>query len=266
MRYREIIGDSRPVAFYPEQIKVVDRSIVTEGARGPYRFTAFHGTDSGQLQRTGEGYFLTTDLIGAMKSGLHVIQVNVEIDNPLWASRTTLSKPGRYSSAEMRERCRMLGFDAVLLDTRDDDDNMEIILFDPAKIKTVERVAVPVPSREAMLAKYPERLSEEELIDFAFDHAPEEDQDSNHLREWLEEMFGGYEGELRLVPIAGLTYNDGSGSSAKVRDYDAMETLPPPILVEGNEIKDGNHRVRVARLRGQTSIWAYVLTSTDEPI
>jgi len=44
--------------------------------------------------------------------------------------------------------------------------------------------------------------------------------------------------------------------------YSTLDTKAPPIVVEGRQLMDGNHRLEAARLRGETTIDAYVITQS----
>lgn len=111
--------------------------------------------------------------------------------------------------------------------------------------------------------EYPPTLDEEELIAYAMDHDPLGEEIDPEM---LESMFEGASASLRWIPLEGLIYNPGVAVAGRQKAYAAMTTTPPPIIVRGKEIVDGNHRVKVARAKGQTHMWAYVLYWDEEPL
>ena len=70
-----------------------------------------------------------------------------------------------------------------------------------------------------------------------------------------------YEGRgatLRTLPVAGL--HPGNDVDSDVVDiYTGMTTQAPPIIVDGDVVENGNHRLAAARARGDETILAYVL-------
>lgn len=123
---------------------------------------------------------------------------------------------------------------------------------------------VETASEQEMLAHFPRELSEQELLAYAYEHAGDDPADISTAI--MDEMFGGYTAELRLVPIEGAKFNGGVGSDRKMKRYAKLKTIAPPIIMRRREIVDGNHRVRAALKNGETHIWAYVMIDTMGPI
>lgn len=113
---------------------------------------------------------------------------------------------------------------------------------------------------------YPARLSPEELVDYAIDSAHADEEPDYATREFLEELFDEAEGILARVPLKGLKMNGGVAVAHRAEEYSKLSTSAPPIIVDGNKVLDGNHRVREARRRGETHIMAYRLFHNIEPI
>lgn len=132
-------------------------------------------------------------------------------------------------------------------------------------MRYIEIMETKILSCDEMYVRFPRRLNnEDELIDYALEQAGEwADEIDPHL---MRDLFGDSGADLRLISLAGLEFNGGAGDDAKVEDYAALDTCPPPIIVQGKQIIDGNHRVRAARRKGETHIWAYVMFSTDDPL
>lgn len=86
--------------------------------------------------------------------------------------------------------------------------------------------------------------------------------------EFIEEHFFECGAVLRLLPVEDLQEGDPNGNVAcdkKAEKYKRMpiETMPP-ILCENGIVEDGNHRLRDARARGLSHIWAYVVMPINE--
>jgi hypothetical protein len=86
--------------------------------------------------------------------------------------------------------------------------------------------------------------------------------------EMIEELYHGCHATLELVDIGTLREGSSDGNIAdpeKEKAYAKMNgDTAPPILVDDGEVKDGNHRLREAKDRGDTSIWAYVISGDEE--
>jgi hypothetical protein len=65
---------------------------------------------------------------------------------------------------------------------------------------------------------------------------------------------------LKTVEIASIDLPEyGVADPEVAADYAKLNTKAPPILIVGNELHDGNHRVEAALARGETHITAYVV-------
>lgn len=116
---------------------------------------------------------------------------------------------------------------------------------------------------DTMPVGYPKKLDEAGLLAYACEYAVEDADDIDP--EMMRELLGGYGAELKRIPISGLLFNGGYSEKAKIKRYAKMKSNPPPIIVCGKEIMDGNHRVRAALQNGETHIWAYVMFHAGEP-
>jgi GNAT superfamily N-acetyltransferase len=81
--------------------------------------------------------------------------------------------------------------------------------------------------------------------------------------EFIEEALRDTHAVLRELPIDSIREGDPDHnipSKAKERQYSKLnlDTMPP-IVVDNGQIEDGNHRYRVAKAAGRTTIWAYVV-------
>lgn len=80
---------------------------------------------------------------------------------------------------------------------------------------------------------------------------------------FVEENFRGSGASLRKVPIAEIEEGNPDGnvrSRSKERRYERMSPATmPPLVVDGGKVMDGNHRLRVARSKGLTHLWCYVV-------
>ena len=81
--------------------------------------------------------------------------------------------------------------------------------------------------------------------------------------EFVAEQFLGKHATLQLVPVAQLREggrDHNLQSPANELKYQKMDlrTLPP-LLVEGGEVLDGNHRLRASIKRGLAEMWCYVV-------
>lgn len=87
--------------------------------------------------------------------------------------------------------------------------------------------------------------------------------------EFVEEQFRGEYAKLQLLPIDSLIEggrDHNLQSPANERKYQRMSIKTiPPLLVRGNEVLDGNHRLRAAKKRGLTHLWAYVVMEGRVP-
>lgn len=96
---------------------------------------------------------------------------------------------------------------------------------------------------------------------------------ANYIEEWsttyvdtlmIEECFLGCKATLQEVALSQLTEGNPDNnmpSKSKEKQYSAMNPKTmPPILVENNQVQDGNHRFRVAKKLQLKTIWAYVIS------
>lgn len=78
--------------------------------------------------------------------------------------------------------------------------------------------------------------------------------------ERIEDNYIGAKATLKRLPIGKVKEGDRAGnqrSAAKEKAYAKKKTTMPPIVVENGVVVDGNHRLRVARARGDKDILAY---------
>lgn len=78
----------------------------------------------------------------------------------------------------------------------------------------------------------------------------------------IKEEFRRDTAVLSVVAVSDL--EEGSADNNlreedKEQSFLAMATVPPPLLVRGKQVLDGNHRLRVARARGAKQLLAYVI-------
>ena len=81
----------------------------------------------------------------------------------------------------------------------------------------------------------------------------------------MAEGFRNCSATLREISLDGLINNEGMIDPEQIETYMELETDPPPIIVWGKKICEGNHRVQVARAKGQKTIMAYVIQNNEEP-
>jgi len=62
------------------------------------------------------------------------------------------------------------------------------------------------------------------------------------------------------ISLSELNLQHSSLHSAVIQDYAQRTTLPPPILIDGENswIMDGFHRANAAAQRADATIWAYI--------
>jgi hypothetical protein len=81
--------------------------------------------------------------------------------------------------------------------------------------------------------------------------------------EFISEYFRGCQAVLKNIPINSVHEGNADSnvrSEAKEKRYikKSSQTIPPLVVWDG-EIVDGNHRYRVAKQLGLTSLWCYVV-------
>lgn len=106
---------------------------------------------------------------------------------------------------------------------------------------------------------FPDRLNDGwEIAAFIATYAPYDVDE-----EFVAEQFRDEYAVLQLLPISQL--REGSRdhnlqSAANEREYQTMDVRTlPPLLVRGDEVLDGNHRLRASMKRGLTGLWCYVV-------
>jgi len=78
------------------------------------------------------------------------------------------------------------------------------------------------------------------------------------------EYFFNCKGVLKKVSVEEIQLDNSdnhSRSKIKEKRYSALSSdTMPPLIVENSIVADGNHRLRVARKRGQQEIYIYDIT------
>ncbi len=112
---------------------------------------------------------------------------------------------------------------------------------------------------------YPEVLDQRGLIDYVESTQSETDlPDEDHILAVLDHPSGAV---LKNIPLKNPKFNGGSYDEETADWYHGLDTDPPPIIVSHGQIKDGNHRVKVALRKGLTSLPGYELIfDDDEPL
>lgn len=81
--------------------------------------------------------------------------------------------------------------------------------------------------------------------------------------ERIEDEYRGASAVLRELPVSELRLGNAEGNmeiAKKQSAYNRMDvSSQPPIVVEGNTVVDGNHRLRSAIKAKQSTIKAYVI-------
>jgi hypothetical protein len=133
---------------------------------------------------------------------------------------------------------------------------MERDLAGKVKIETPES---PPSEEDNTEDGYPAVLEDAEAIaSYIADLSPTEVDE-----EFIAEHFWGCRAELRMVPVSELREGDADTnmrSLKREKKYAKMDLATmPPLVVENGEIKDGNHRFRVAIAKGATEVPCYVV-------
>lgn len=83
----------------------------------------------------------------------------------------------------------------------------------------------------------------------------------------MQEHFGDSTADLKLLAVSDLVEGDAENnqrSSSKEKRYFRRSPLTiPPLVVDGVNVLDGNHRLRVARAQGVDRLWCYVVNWVD---
>ena len=81
--------------------------------------------------------------------------------------------------------------------------------------------------------------------------------------EMIAELYRGARAVLQELPIEKLKFGNAEGNikvAKKQAKYDKMNvSSQPPIVVQGNKVVDGNHRLRSAIKAKHQTIKAYVI-------
>lgn len=150
----------------------------------------------------------------------------------------------------------------------------EVIVPEKAKppVKSVETLktlneipAVKTETPQPNAPALPKSLSSDALVDYLIktDDAKERYEKSPDERaefeQSLRDELGGSTAALKLISLDGLRPNKGAVDQGMVEHYSTLSTDAPPIVVRGNEVFEGNHRVAAARAKGVNEVWAYVV-------
>lgn len=86
-------------------------------------------------------------------------------------------------------------------------------------------------------------------------------EDECENRTWGRYLDNHYTARLETLRIADVEEPEFGCAEQEHAEYFAtLTTKAPPIIVEGRRLKDGNHRLEAARLRGEEFIDAYVIS------
>lgn len=102
-------------------------------------------------------------------------------------------------------------------------------------------------------AAWPQHMTNAELVAMG-----REGDDPEYHAGDTQVYYGGRGATLRTIPIKGLVHGNDVDDDV-VDIYAGKSTQAPPIIVDGNVVEDGNHRLAAAKARGETTILAYVL-------
>ncbi len=100
---------------------------------------------------------------------------------------------------------------------------------------------------------WPERVSNEQLVAMG----REGDEPGYHAGD-TNVYWAGRGATLQTLPVDALEHGNPVADDV-VDIYSGMSTQAPPVIVDGNVVEDGNHRLAAARARGDKTILAYVL-------
>lgn len=79
---------------------------------------------------------------------------------------------------------------------------------------------------------------------------------------WEPYLDGRWTARLETLTVAEVEEPEGGCAQQEhAVYYSTLNSKAPPIVVEGRKLMDGNHRLEAARIRGETLIDAYVVTS-----
>lgn len=105
---------------------------------------------------------------------------------------------------------------------------------------------------------------EDEIAEYVTTHATDEvDEDM------VRDNYIGTHARLRLIPLDQLEQGPAEANIPSASKQERYADLPietrPPLLVEGQQIMDGNHRYRDAVARGEYAIWSYAIEDGPAP-
>lgn len=87
-------------------------------------------------------------------------------------------------------------------------------------------------------------------------------------RRMVEDHYFGCGARLELVPIDQIKEGPPDSNVRNAKKEARYEKMPletmPPLVIENGEIDDGNHRFRIAKKKGATEMWCYVVVEQCE--
>ena len=96
----------------------------------------------------------------------------------------------------------------------------------------------------------------EEITDFIKEFATDSIDE-----ELVREYFDGCKAILKLVKVSGLFEGEENQNAKDVKKEKNYEMLPiknmPPLIVENDIVRDGNHRIRIAKRNNLEEIFIY---------
>lgn len=134
---------------------------------------------------------------------------------------------------------------------------------------TTDMQDLPVVVGNALKGEWPTVLRGPEIVDMIIliecgvsaDHFAMWREDELENRNWEQYLDRRWTARLETLAVAEVEEPEGGcAEQAHAVYYSTLATKAPPIVVEGRKLMDGNHRLEAARLRGETTIDAYVIT------
>lgn len=121
---------------------------------------------------------------------------------------------------------------------------------------------IPVPS-SLRSQDYPHILGDWRAIsDYVVEHAG-----VTVDRESIEDCFMGAMARLTLVSVDDIRAGHPDANvrnASRERRYAKMDPdTMPPIVIEGGQVLDGNHRLRIRVAAGARHIWCYVVEEAE---
>lgn len=139
-------------------------------------------------------------------------------------------------------------------------------------LRILDEAGAPLAKQAELLTLAKARSSWSEVLETDRDIAAYVAEHSPHRvdEDFIADDYLNCHARLRLVPLADLTEGPADGnvpSSKKEAAY--LKKSPftmPPLLAEANlEIRDGNHRYRVACKQAMPAVWCYVAEEGTAP-